>query len=148
MFRRRLGGSSVSTFVNIFSALRGGAWQAMAIASCSCNCVLLSSMKSRLNTAPKCSILRSNNKKISGEGSPRQLNIIKRLHNSEKITSAIFSCRLAIPPSLLQAVNSSGGGGVLLHSARASASIAVTLNFSRSYLKLVIHLFMVFLGGE
>jgi len=30
--------------------------------------VLVSSIKSSLNTASKCSILRSNNKKLSGEG--------------------------------------------------------------------------------
>ena len=49
------------------------------IASSSWNCVLASSVKSSLNTAPKCSILRSNNKKNSsplprflpgGEGAP------------------------------------------------------------------------------
>jgi len=34
-----------------------------AIASSFCNCVIVSSVKSSLNTAPKCSILRSNNKK-------------------------------------------------------------------------------------
>jgi len=42
-------------------------WQAEAIASSSCNCVLVSSVKSSLNTAPKCSILRSN-KKFLGRG--------------------------------------------------------------------------------
>ena len=34
-----------------------------------CSCFLVSSLKSSLNTAPKCSILRSNNKKIIGRGS-------------------------------------------------------------------------------
>jgi len=42
----------------------------------SCNCVLVSSVKFSLNTAPKCPILSSNNKKIYGEGSslPRQIS--------------------------------------------------------------------------
>ena len=37
-----------------------------AIASFSCNCVLVSSVKCSLNTAPKCSILRSDNKNTLG----------------------------------------------------------------------------------
>jgi len=40
--------------------------QEEAVASSSYNCVLVSSVKSSLNTAPKCSILKSNNKKICG----------------------------------------------------------------------------------
>jgi len=47
--------------------------QEEAIASSSCNCVLVSSVKSSLNTAPKCSILRSNNKKFSGSSPSRSL---------------------------------------------------------------------------
>jgi len=39
-----------------------------AIASSSCNCVLVSSVKSSLNTSPKCSILRSNHTKFSVAG--------------------------------------------------------------------------------
>jgi len=42
--------------------------QGDSTASCSCNCVLVSSVKSSLNTAPKCSSLRSNNKKKSVRG--------------------------------------------------------------------------------
>jgi len=38
--------------------------QQEAIASSSCNCILVSSIKSSLYTAPKCFILRSDNKKI------------------------------------------------------------------------------------
>jgi len=43
--------------------------QEEGIASSSCNCVLVSSAKSSLNTAPKCSILTTDNKTFSGEGS-------------------------------------------------------------------------------
>jgi len=42
--------------------------QEEAIASSASNCVLASYVKSSLNTAPKCSILTSNNKTNSGEG--------------------------------------------------------------------------------
>ena len=42
--------------------------QEEASASSSCNCVFVSSVKSSLNTIPNCSILGTNNKKISGDG--------------------------------------------------------------------------------
>jgi len=47
------------------------------IVSTTCNCVLVSSVKYSLNTAPKCSILRSNNKKKFWRGfqpSPQNLS--------------------------------------------------------------------------
>ena len=49
--------------------------QEESIASSSCNCVLVSSVKSSLNTGPKCSTLKSNNKKKSGKGLAPSLDL-------------------------------------------------------------------------